>query len=330
MTTAFEQTWQQDNNRVPSDQTTVALQSKSMLWYIKAFLKGEIGGAAQGLWTCAGSSDASSAGMDASDRWTSSFDATKLTRASGAVAHSWIVLQSPAGLGDGPWYMLLDWNTSNDYQVNLYFSKTAFTGGSVTARPTSAVEWSNTSQQFTNASITAAHMFGLLSSDGDFHVKFGQDSSAVFTFALSFFALTETKTGDAHNGWSYVEYSVSGGVWQLSNLNVTSSAKVKGRNKDNTAAVTASMTAEIVTAGTYAMTDVGTADATDSAYNDAPIRLQVDTVAHKSRRGRLRDIMWAPTAAAVGLVEPAAGPSYTSTVVGDTWHPYDAAVIPSL
>jgi hypothetical protein len=323
--TTFEQTWQQANNVVPSDQTTVALQAKSMLWWIKAFLKGETGGATTGLWTCAGSSDSSTAGMDASDRWTSSFDATKIVRASGAVAHSWIVLYSADLAG----YLLIDWNASSDQTCVFTFSKTAFAGGTITAAPTSAVSWTYAAQQFTNSSITAAHMFGLLAEDGDFHIKFGQDASAQFTFSLSAFALADTRTGDAHNLWSYCDYAVAG-VWVRTTLNVSSSSKIKGRNKDNTAAVEASFPTPMIGGSTYVMSDVSASDATDSKSGDFWITLYVYTVAHKSQRGRLRDIAWCPEASPVATVEPIAGPPYETTVVGDTWHPYSASVAASL
>lgn len=326
MTTAFEQTWQQDNNRAVASESTVVLQAKWVQWYIKAFLKGEIGGASQGLWTCAGSSDSVAAGMDASDRWTSTFDSTKIVRANGAVAHSWIVLQSPAGLGDGPWYMLIDYNTSVDSQTNISFSKTAFTGGSITAAPTSTTSWSYAAQQLVNSTITSAYVFGLLSTDGDFHFKLAHVSSGFFSTAVSFFALTETKTGEAHNGWSMVEFNSTNGSWTRANLNTTSSTRVKGRNYNNTAAVSASLTTEVIAGSSFAMSDVGTADATDGSYNDCPIRVQVDTTSHKSRRGRIRDIMWAPELASIGMVEPLTGPPYTSQVVGDTWQPYNASI----
>lgn len=296
-----------------------------MLWYLKAFAKGEIGGAASGLWTCAGSSDASTAGMDSSDRWGSSFDATKLVRASGAVAHSWIVLAN-SGLGC---YLLIDWNTSLDQTCNFTIAKSAFTGGSTTAAPTATGSITFSSQQFINGTLTAAHMFGLLATDGDLNVKFGQDGTGQFTFGLAILALTETRSGEAHNIWPIVEYN-TGGIWQRSSLNVSSSTLVKGRNYDNTVAVVASLVAPYVASSTAAQSDIATTDATDGKYGDFPIWLQVTTTSHKSRRGRIRDILWAPESTAVGAVEPTSGPPYASVVVGDTFQPYSASVVPSL
>lgn len=323
--TTFELTWQPDNNRVPSDQTTVALQAKSMLWYMKAFAKGEIGGAASALYTCAGSSDAVTAGMDASDRWGGTFDASKIVRASGAVAHSWIVLYS-VDLGG---YWLIDYNTASDHLCNFYFSQTIFTGGSTTARPTNANEISFLNQQITNSSLTAAHMFGLLATNGNLIIKFGQDGTGQFTFSLSFLKLAESKTGDTHNLWPIVEYNAAG-VWQRVNLNTTASTVTKGRNKDNTAAVIASLVAPAVASSSFAQSDIGTSDATDGLYTDFPIYLQVTTVAHKSRRGKLQDVLWAPEASPVGAVEPTGGPPYPSVVVGDTFQPYGGSAVPSL
>lgn len=341
--TTFELTWQQDNNRVPADQTTTLLQSKSFGWYVKAFLKGDssltgsgtISGT--GLWTCDYSCDSVTAGSagDGVDRWggTGAFDATKIVRASGASAHSWMVLKSPAGLG--PFYMLIRFNSANDYQWEFTFSKTAFTGGSTTVSPTATNSWQYASQQVVQPSLVAGtHFFGLLSTTGVFHIKAGRDGGGFLQTALSFFSLTNAKTGDAHNGMTYVDYLGTGvGVWDRSRF-APNLSTVKGRNKDATAAVLLSAvfpacfdaSANLVSV----MADVGNADATDGLFNDYPLGMYSITPGHKSIRGRVADIFCAPDSAPAGNVEPTTGPPYQSAIFGDFWHPYNASVAPSL
>lgn len=333
--TTFEQTWQLDPNRSPADESTHALQAKSLLWWIKAFLKGEQGGATQGLWTCAGSSDAVTAGMDGTDRWTSSFDASKIVRATAGNAHSWIVLQSPNGLGGGPWYMCIDHSAAVDYQIAIFFSKTAFTGGSTTARPTSTTEWaapqSGTSpSQHLFSALAGLRMNGWLSTAGDFHIRLSRQSgSGYMNFALSFIALTNVKTGDNHNGWSCFQFlDTVPGVCGRGGWCVETATPWRGRNKNNTVTVQASVVAPHIGAQ-FAFQDITGTDGTDALYGDYPMYIQVTTAAQKSQRGRIRDLMWAPDNAP-NQVEPAGGPPYQSVVLGQTWHPWPASVTPAL
>jgi hypothetical protein len=80
-----------------------------------------------------GSSDSTTAGMDAVDRIT---DVSKLVWASGGGAHSWCAFQFPAtGI-----HLLWACNTNNAWEATLVASLTGFTGGSTTARPTAADE----------------------------------------------------------------------------------------------------------------------------------------------------------------------------------------------
>jgi len=333
--TTFEQTWQIDPNRSPANESTHALQSRSIMWWIKAFLKGEQGGATQGLWTCAGSSDAATAGMDGVDRWTASFDSTKIVRATPGNAHSWIVLQSPAGLGGGPWYMCIDYSATVEYQTSVFFSKTAFTGGSTTARPTSTTEWAappggTTPSQFIITSLQGVRMNGLLSTSGDFHIRFSRQSGSGFmNFAFSFIALTNTKSTDAHNGWSLWQFlDGSPGVCSRPAWSTSSGWPWRGRNKDNTVTVDASIIAPHIGA-THAFADISGTDGTDNLYGDFPMYLQVVTAAQKSQRGRIRDLMWAPDNAP-NQVEPPTGPPYQSVILGAVWHPWPASVTPAL
>src|SRR3954465_5110962 len=86
MPTTFEKSWFLDPNRPhPAGSTSVLDQGKAQLWYWKAFLKGDVGGATLGLWAVIGSSDGVTAALDGIDRWIGAggsavYDGTKINR----------------------------------------------------------------------------------------------------------------------------------------------------------------------------------------------------------------------------------------------------------
>lgn len=330
MTTAFELDWQTPYiNGTPSDESTVAAQSKYLMWFLPAFLRGHIGGSVSGLWTEEGSSDGVTAGMDGVNRWGSAFDATKIVRGASSSARSWRVLKSPVGLG--PFYVLFDYNTSNDYQINVTVSKSPFSGGTptTTGLPTAANSWTYSAQQIVPQTIASQKIFARLSTTGQWHIQFGTVSTLKYTFGLSFFALAETKTGDDHNGWTYCEYS-SGGVWLVNAIGSSTPTLIKGRSKDGTVAVSAKLPRLRDSSVLDALDEVGNVDAVDSAMNEEPAYLFVYTAAHKSKRGRLQDILHAPTTASSATVDPLTGPPYDSHVVGTVWMPYKSSSTPVL
>lgn len=141
MAITFEKNWAYDLNRSRTP-STPADAMKHTMWTLCAQLTGGIGGLTQGIWTLVGSSDSVTAGHDSTDRWllASGYDITKLVRASGSSAHSWIVLRSPI-INGNPWYMIVSLNSANDQSIRVSFSKTAPTGGLTTATPTSIDQW---------------------------------------------------------------------------------------------------------------------------------------------------------------------------------------------
>jgi hypothetical protein len=145
---ATEKTWNDPDVNRPhfAASTSTADQVRGFLWYVKAWLTGQIGGATRGLWTVVGSSDGATAGMDGVDRWGAVYDGTKLIRAAAGNAHSWMVLRSPGitagGLTSVPFYMIIEWSAS-DVAPTFYGCKALPTGGTITARPTSTDETLN-------------------------------------------------------------------------------------------------------------------------------------------------------------------------------------------
>lgn len=118
-----------------------------LLWTMVHQLTGQLGGLTTGIWTCEGSADASTSGMDGVNRWWNGgvFNAALLPYAfSLAAARGWMVLKSPATLPGGPLWLLIDRShptgAGSDFGYTHCFislSTVAPTIASTWARPTS-------------------------------------------------------------------------------------------------------------------------------------------------------------------------------------------------
>lgn len=192
---ALSKTWSSRMN-VPfgSNNTTTALITQFAAWSLKQHLinahtaDGTLYGtrAANSVWTVVGSSDGSTAGMDGTDRWTTTFTASKIVRASTGSAHSWIVLQNSTS----GYQMCIDMNsTSSGGNCNIIFARSSggFTGGNTTTRPTaSANEEFNTMDR--NAPTTSSSFFYLSSdttTNGVYYTHFSCADDATFHFSVS-------------------------------------------------------------------------------------------------------------------------------------------------
>lgn len=124
-------TWQVSKNQAVASTGVEETDYKSLVRLIKNTLKGFT----TLPWTCAGSSDAVTAAMDASDRW---IDNTKVVPGTGA--HSWIVLKQ-TGVHTN-FSVCIDLNSATGTRVmSLIVSPTVgFTGGTTSARPTATDE----------------------------------------------------------------------------------------------------------------------------------------------------------------------------------------------
>lgn len=121
------------NDLVISDGSSI-IRSQNLVWWWKDFLARAANTAP---WTVEGSSDASTAGMDAVDRWTTSFVAALVVYDNPGTPHSWIVLKSPGLIGTRTWYILFDYNRNNFWeQCDITLSDAEFTGGSTSNGPT--------------------------------------------------------------------------------------------------------------------------------------------------------------------------------------------------
>ena len=144
---ALAKTWQFATNLNPglngSDQIDTG---KMMILIINALL-----GFGLSPWTCVGSSDSATAGMDATNRLT---DYTKIVTGGGN--HSWIVLQQ-SGM-NALTQICIDFNQDmfHNGNISLYWSpNVGFSGGAINARPTASDE-----QFSTNAGAAIAFFNG--------------------------------------------------------------------------------------------------------------------------------------------------------------------------
>lgn len=207
---ALSKTYYTRMNVPVADFSTSTNLMKSIVWALKAFMKGEISTGTVGsegdapsssYWTVEASSDSVSANLAGSDLWTSTFNASKIVRAAAGVAHSWIVLKSPAALG--PFYVCIDIAGAADTTaMSIFASKTAFsTGGTITARPTSATEWTvmPNGSTFFEAVNQAYSVHYICDANGAFTFHTSKNSAGIFSGLVAMLPLIGTKPSEAHN-----------------------------------------------------------------------------------------------------------------------------------
>lgn len=175
MAQVYDRTWSFSFDN-PAIDTTLQGNFNRKLWHMCSMLTGgTVGGFTTGLWTVAGSSNGVAAGMDAVDRWhlAGAYTAGDFVRAAAGSAHSWMVLKSPLMNGYN-FYMLVSLGvTTTALYIIHHMAKAAFTGGSITADPTSTDQWyagGGNSYDFlldSTASATWKHNM-CLSATGDF------------------------------------------------------------------------------------------------------------------------------------------------------------------
>lgn len=128
----LDKTWQFDVNNVYPATGVVADELKIVLLAIKNKLKGF----GTLPWTVVGSSDSVTAGIDATDRWT-----TTANIVFGGTPFSWIVLKQTGLLANFQILLSCNVSGSDERRLTSYLSPNAgFTGGSINARPTATDE----------------------------------------------------------------------------------------------------------------------------------------------------------------------------------------------
>jgi hypothetical protein len=333
---ALSRTWYTDANITASDTSTALLSAKSVLWGLKALLKGEIGTNTHGLWTVVSSSD--SVSTSATDLWTSAFDATKLVRAAPASNHSWILLQSPAGLG--PIYMCLDFAGTSDVNcVNAAFSNVAFTGGTISARPTSTSEWIHIINANWVENVTVPlKIHRTTDADGNFFFLASKTGSGVFFNLFGVQTLTLTKSLDTNKVVSFHHYlagakgaGTAGGTG-LFTVTEAVAGGLCGRNFNGLAQATAIAAMEPYVGGQPVATTWTTTNAADGLVDAFPVYVGNSAAGYMGIRGLLPDVsvLAGGTTAGQGLAPGALIPS-TGTpervLVGSIAIPFNVAPV---
>jgi hypothetical protein len=309
------------------DNSTSTLLAKSILWLIKAILKDEVitgtlgaeGAMPAGAkWTCEGSSDSSTANMAGTDLWTATFDGTKIVRASGAVAHSWIVLKSPVALG--PYYLCIDWNAANDQTVTIMGSKNAFTGGTITARPTATKEWTVLSGTFCENVTTAHRAHKAMDGNGNFFIETSKNGAGLFNMAFFGLTVSNTVSGEQSPFFTAFQFTTGArGAGRVQGMAVT------GRSGDDSGTMTGSF-GDLTFSGT---TFGGTmqANVLNGAFDTLPVFVGSTgpTLKH-GVRGTVPDVEIAGIAT-VGASDPTTG-TQERMLLGDLLVP--CSVVPSL
>lgn len=329
--------WYSRVNATFPDVTTAALIHKSWLFQLKAHLidqvsTGTVDVARPGssVWTVEGSSDGSTAGMDATDRWTNTFNGALLIQATAGSPHSWIVVKSPNAMG--PIYMCIDLNSGTTSNAAFIFSRSAFTGGSTTARPTASNEWGaatttpGTAVAFTaDSTLSATHRTHfVVDADGMWFRCTSRDTTTIFNSLMFLINAVELETGDNNPTWVGFAQSTSGrggGVYTTLQGNTGIQGRTAGGGAVNTAGGAVSYSF-----GATAFAGTMTADVLTSNFRVLPIYMGTTVASNNAWRGKLPDI-WVIGNASVGGSYPTTG-SPTQHVVGDVLIPM--GVVPTL
>jgi hypothetical protein len=328
-----DKTWYADANVATTDTSTLANAQKNAIWLIKAMLTGQVGTVTQGLWTVVGSSDGTTAALDGVDRWGATFNAAKLVNATGAVAHSWIVLQSPAALGH---YVLLSLNVAASRDIAWTFSPVAFTGGSITVDPASTKPISMTSAA-SSANLAVHKCSRVTDVDGNFWLFVGQTGTGKVQFLLGLQKLMDFHASDTNPVvacWQFDEstgdtIARSSGVWNSASVSATSPAfRARSANSGAASVELAALVPSFAGSFPFNSTEIATTDAADGSYGYFPTYVYAMTASHKSIRGRLPDVGTAPASTGTGVVSPASGP-LTNVCVGGSWFPWAGSVAPA-
>lgn len=232
--------WRERGNIVLPVTTTMGDRARSVLWAWCACLVGTITGGTVGpegppptIGTVMGSSDGVTAGMDGNDRGLASavFNPAKWVRAqSGTQARSWIVIK----IGNN--WLLLDYVGAGDDRLFVYASRSPYSGGSITARPTAPNEFPSStgvglivSEGVAPTLNTRAHYV----TDGveTFIFRTSRDGSGNFNLFFAGIELSNPPPGATMNWGFSSQFTSQGGraVPNISNLDFTT------RNHNDTA-----------------------------------------------------------------------------------------------
>jgi hypothetical protein len=329
-------TYYTDNDASWSNTTTSTLMMASQVLAVQQALCGTIlntNAPSSAYWTVDYSCDGTTAGTagDAVNRWT---DATKVIRSSGAVAHSWTVLKH-ATLG---YWLLIDYTGSADYNWKLYISKSAFTGGTTTAAPTSTVSaLCETITLWDASDVTAAagKLSKTVDAAGRFVLLWGKTGAAKAKASMGLVALSGGYVSDTMQDVLFCDVGtttnpplhVSQNNWRGSTRSMIS------RNYNNTVTVACSPLAlcpSNASSADFLGSTMNGVDQQDGRYIDYPVRVGiVQSAATYGDKGLLLDWSWAPYNSSSSTLTQNqmalnSGNAPIHVLVGSSWVPWNS------
>jgi hypothetical protein len=357
---ATEKIWQYCLNNHLADYSSVAALSKSNVLALKnglmgngvSFLNqsGAAIGSPQGLWTMYASCDSVTAGTmnDGVDRIGA--DATKLVRNTAGNAHSWFVLKSP--LMSTPtfqpganFYLIGDVAAAGDQlMINYYWSKSAPTGGSTTARPTATDEmgFSNTGTYQNDNTATNTWWHLMLTTEGSFIYFAAKSGLGIPHYGAVFLLLSDTTAIEQYPIYAMnVYYAAGWGAlgatwWFLWSNNATGNGNWGNRIYDGSALSTAGVAYPM----RGSLNNSNWIDFLNSGFTTAqgdratgkspefPMWAYTFTTNLYQYKGRIPDLMWGQSnlSPVVGCTDPLSG-SPTSINMGGVWIPTNSALL---
>jgi len=324
---SYTKTWQ-ENYSDPLVTSSADNAAKNFIWAIKGFLKGDAGVTnppASGLWTCFYSCDGSVAGTanDTVDRWTTSFDASKIVNALPGNAHSWFILKSPNNLGgvsgNGPYYITIDCCNSFAYYIDIIMSKTAPSGGSTTNRPTAIGEMVIRSNlQFTDGYSASQWRFnGILSTDGIFWIFSSKDNGSIQA-GISGKVLGEAASTDTCNF-----FMVANATSPFTKSNLQSSG-FNALDADGSSAQIFRPCSFFD--GSETVSDILVFRRSDQKLIGLPMYMYNRASGHRDLRGRIVDVTWGPNRVDTGTVTPN-NDATEAVLINDVWLPCSSVPI---
>lgn len=283
-----------------------------------------MGGArhANSIWTCLGSSDGSTAGIDAVNRWVAH---TNCVFQTAGTAHSWILLQNVTlGL-----QCVLDCNPLAATSCGIAFAKiaTPFTGGSTLNRPLSTGEFCcgttttgvNATFAFISDQITGNFNWThyITTDDGRFLFLTSRTGLGVFSSFMGVLKTTGEPAGDTQNFFAF-GHTLSIARGSPTYANIITAAGCSHRNINGTTNTIGGVQSAGTFGGTLYPNGFGI-DAATGNYNAFPCHV-TSLGTQPAYRGLLLDIQVVGTATVGGAIPTAA--AQLRIVAGDLIIPW--------
>jgi hypothetical protein len=335
---ALIETWWTRGEVPFPDSSTLQRTQQSWLWLMKEGLLNTLTGgtvagtrAGASVWVVQGSSNGTTAALDGVDRWGSTFTPANLVRAPTGTAHSWIVLSCSA---TGVW-LCIDYNGSAEGNFSISCARSAFTGGSITTKPTATNETSvgttvgTPITSFSSESVFGVtYRFGLsVNSLGEFHTTSYRVGAGAFSTYGTLGNLRNQRAGDTWPTYISFTWIAPSGRGAGDAPTVFGSSVCGLRTRDSLARVSFGGILTAYTFGGATFVNSTNPDALDgSRWSSLPLfAYSYDSVPNTGYRGDVQDLWITTTGVNVGGKFPFTG-AQTMVQLNNLLIPWGVAV----